>query len=196
MSFSTFGGLKAAIAAFLDRDDLTAQIADFVTLATATLNKVLRDRRMVTAADIALSVNPRWVTLPADMLQPIWAVWLVEGSPPLELVSPERIGELRRTRFRLAGTPRFYAVVGNRLELCPTPADVLPNLEFAYYAEIPALVSDGDTNWVLTDDPDVYLYTALLHAAVYLHDPGLAATVKPLLDQRIAASVVVEEQPA
>lgn len=191
MSLSTYGGLKAAIADWLNRSDMTARIPDFVTLATATLNKVLRDRRMVVTQDVMLSANPRWLPLPDGVLEMLWVSYLAGGVAPLERVSPERLGELRRTRFRLDGTPRFYAVVGNRLELCPTPPGPSP-VELAYYAEIPPLVADGDSNWVLADEPDIYLYTALLHAAQFLHDPMMAQSARVLLDVKIAAAVSVE----
>lgn len=192
MAFSTYAGLKTAIADWLNRDDLTATIPDFVTLATSTLNKVLRDRRMITVSTVSSAL--RYITLPTDVLE-VLQLSLDSTGVPLEVREVSAIGDLRRTRFLTTGTPRYFAIVGPRGEIVPTPTGST-TYEISYYAEIPALSADGDTNWLLTDDPDVYLYTALLHAAVYLHDPAMTATIKPLLDQRIAASVVVEEKAA
>lgn len=191
MSFTTYAGLKTAIAAWLNRDDLTSQIPDFVSLATATLNKVLRDRRMAVNVDIVTVATGRAVSAPADMLGPIYLTEKFAEQYPLEQVSPERLMELRRTRFRSYGQPRYYATIGAFLELCPTPLDA-GTLDLHYYAEIPALSADGDTNWVLTDEPDIYLYTALLHAAVFLGDPGMAALIRPLLETKIVAAVGTE----
>ena len=42
MALSNYTGLKASIADFLNRDDLTAVIPDFITLAEAQINRDIR----------------------------------------------------------------------------------------------------------------------------------------------------------
>ena len=46
MSLSNYTGLKASIADFLNRDDLTAVIPDFITLAEAQINRDIRHFKM------------------------------------------------------------------------------------------------------------------------------------------------------
>ena len=46
MALTTFDELKASIADFLNRDDLTAVIPDFVKLAETKMNRELRHWRM------------------------------------------------------------------------------------------------------------------------------------------------------
>jgi len=65
--------------------------------------------------------------------------------------------------------PAFFAHVGTDLEIFPTPGDSYTG-EITYYAKITALAADGDTNWLLTAAPDMYLYAALMHSAPYLRD--------------------------
>ena len=66
MAFTTYTELKASVADYLARTDLTAQIPDFITLAEKRLKRDLRIRQMLkvvtatmTAADatVALSGN-------------------------------------------------------------------------------------------------------------------------------------------
>lgn len=194
MSISNFGQLKTAVADWLGRGDLTAgQIADFITLATATLNKVLRDRRMVTVAPVTVTADLRYALAPADLLEPVMLTAGPHGTASPQLVTPEVLIKLRATRFTATSSKvRFYAMVGQRLEFCPTPS-MSGTMDFAYYAEIPTLSADGDTNWVLTDEPDIYLYTALLHAAQYLHDPNMALQVRALLDTAVTAAVGMDQ---
>jgi hypothetical protein len=191
MSIATYGGLKAAIADWLDRGDLTAQIPDFVRLAEATINKVFRSPRMVGNATVATAANTRYVALPADFLEMLF-VTLTDEDYPLEQVSPQELAQLRRFRLKAAGSPRYFAIVGGRVELCPTPSAIF-TLDIAYYQAVPALVSDGGTNWLLSYEPDVYLYTSLLHASQFLSDAGAAALRESLLVKQIAAATAANQ---
>ena len=47
MSITTYSELKTAIANWLNRDDLTAVIPDFVSLVVADLNRKLRHYKMI-----------------------------------------------------------------------------------------------------------------------------------------------------
>ena len=48
MALSTYAELKTSVADWLNRSDLTAAIADFVTLAESQIERVLRNRNMLT----------------------------------------------------------------------------------------------------------------------------------------------------
>jgi hypothetical protein len=47
-------------------------------------------------------------------------------------------------------------------------------------------VTDSDTNWLLTQHPDLYLYAALVESAPYLKDDERIALWRAELDRRIA----------
>jgi hypothetical protein len=188
MALSTYADLKAAVADWLTRADLEQQIPDFIKLAEATLNKVLRSSRMTANAAVSVAANTRRASAPTDMLEPIYVQLAADEDYPLEQVSPEQLTVLRRSRMRATGMPRFYAVVGRWIEVAPTPA-VQTTLDVAYYQTIPSLPAAGDSNWLLTYDPDLYLYTTLLHAAPFLQDEGRASLFGNLLAQQVAAAV-------
>lgn len=169
MSLANYSALKAAIADWLNRTDLTAAIPDFVTLAEATLNKVVRNSRMVASAAITLTASSPTAAVPADLLEPIF---LRSASAPATVIEPvdiDKIVNLRRFRMSSLGTPRYYALLGRAVELAPVPlANISATL--TYYQVIPALSDAAATNWLLTYDPDLYLYAALMHASPYLKD--------------------------
>lgn len=54
MALDTFAGLKATIADYLNRDDLTSVIPSFITIAEAKFNRKLRVRQMVKRATATL----------------------------------------------------------------------------------------------------------------------------------------------
>lgn len=188
MALSTYAELKAAVADWLTRADLEQQIPDFITLAEATLNKVVRSSRMTANAQVTVNANTRKGAAPADMLEPIYVQLAGDEDFPLEQVSPEQLTVLRRSRMRATGSPRFYAVVGRSIEVVPTPSTQI-TLDVAYYQAIPKLAAPTDANWLLTYDPDLYLYTTLLHAAPFLQDEGRASLFGNLLAQQVAAAV-------
>lgn len=188
MSFSDYTGLKAALADWINRADLTAQIPDFITLAEATLNKVVRNTRMVARTTVSVAANASLVAAPGDLLEVVYGQVTGSATYPLEQVSVEQLVALRRARMRSAGTPRYFALVGGNIEVAPSPA-VVTSLTLAYYQQIPALSASNATNWVLEDHPDLYLYTALLHAQPFLKDDQRAALFSSMLAQQVAALV-------
>jgi hypothetical protein len=68
--------------------------------------------------------------------------------------------------------PKYYTIVGEELHFETTP-DTTYQVEMYYYAFDP-LAEDNQTNWVLTDHPDIYLYGTLIEAESFLmNDPRL-----------------------
>jgi len=188
MALTNYGTLKTAVADWLSRADLDQQVPDFIKLAEATLNKIVRSTRMTANADVTVNAGARKATLPADLLEPIYVTLKTDEDFPLEQVSPEQLVALRRSRLRAQGSPRFFAVVGRSIEVTPTPPAQI-TLDVAYYQAITTLASDSDTNWLLTYEPDLYLYTALLHAAPFLQDQQRATLFGTLLAQQVTAAV-------
>ena len=68
MALNTYTSLKASIANWLNRSDLTAEIQDdFIKLTEADLNSKLRVRSMIAQTDI--TINAETAALPTDFLQ-------------------------------------------------------------------------------------------------------------------------------
>ena len=64
MAISTYSELQTAVANWLDRDDLTARIPEFIVLAEARYNRELRIRGMETIVDISTVAGTRSYALP------------------------------------------------------------------------------------------------------------------------------------
>ena len=188
MAIATYTDLKAAIADWLNRGDLDQQIPDFITLAEATLNKVIRHSRMVATTTLSISANAQKTTAPTDMLEPIMFQVATDPDYPIEQVSVPQLIILRRHRMRATGTPRFFALVGRNIEVSPSPAS-LTSVELTYYQALTALSGGNPTNWLLTYDPDLYLYTSLMHAAPFLKDEARGVVMEQLVSKQIMSSV-------
>jgi hypothetical protein len=168
MAFATYSDLVAAIRDHLVGHSLTdAAIADFIGLAETDFNREIRVRQMLKRS--VATVAAQYVTLPGDFLQAHNITLSSGASPrPLRAISMDD-ADIDRAQRR-GGTPAFFVVSGDQLELVPTPSEPA-TVELVYYARIPALGPSQASNWLLAQSPDLYLYSALGHAASYVVDP-------------------------
>lgn len=167
MALDTYANLKASIASWLNREDLTAQIADFISLAEAKFNRELRVNAMVTRVEITATSD--YVELPSDWLQTISAVITnpTDTYSALRYIGPEEYNDLKNDS--LTGTARMYTIIDNKMLLLPAPQGSV-TIEIIYYKKIPALSGSAATNWLLQRSQDLYLYASLIQAEAYLQN--------------------------
>ena len=191
MAITNYTELQSTIADFLNRDDLTAVIPTFITLAEAEFNRRLRHWRMENRA--SAEVDSQYSAIPADFLEPIRLHLETSNYRTLELMSQADMQSMRMRNSDTSGEPAYYALTQGEIELYPTP-DATYNLEMNYYARIPALSVSNATNWLLTYFPDAYLYGALAHSAPYLGEDARMATWAALLQSAIDGIIRESEQ--
>ena len=165
MAISTYSELQTAVANWLDRDDLTARIPEFIALAEARFNRVLRLRSMeakYTANTVAAQRN---LALPASYIQ--MRNFQVNTSPltTLSYVTPEIYDRLWGGSTQ--GTPKFYTILANEVSLGPIPASV-QEVEMLFYKKFDNLSVSTTTNWLITNAPDIYLYGSMLEAEPFI----------------------------
>jgi hypothetical protein len=162
MAFANYSDLQASIANWLNRDDLTAQIPDFIAMAEARFNRELRTIQMVKRA--TATTSNEFVAVPADWLE---AKDLDIGGQPLAFITQDKLTEWKNNK--VTGKTRFYTIVGKEFELFPAPTSDV-TVEMTYYAKIPSLSISNTSNWLLTKAPDLYLYGSLQQASTFLMD--------------------------
>ena len=167
MTITTYTELKAAIADWLVRDDLTAVIPSFISLAEAQMQRVIRHHKMMQRAEA--EIDTRYFVLPNDWLETVRFHLRGDRTYRLELTSLDDMLQLRQANGDPSGIPTHFAHVGQQLEVYPSPSGAF-DVELLYHKQIPALSDSNTTNWLLADHPDVYLYGALLQSAPYLDD--------------------------
>lgn len=165
MAVTDYTELKASIADWLDRDDLTNQIPDFITFAEKQMQRQVRHYKMVERSSGAL--DSQYSAVPADWLETIRFGISSGDTFTLSLTTLSDLMTRRQNTQNSVGRPQYYAHVGETFELFPTP-DATYTMELVYYQEIPALSASQTTNWLLTDAPDAYVYGALTQAAPFL----------------------------
>jgi len=165
MAISTYSELQTAVANWLDRDDLTDRIPEFIALAEARMNRVLRLRLMVGKYTASTVNGQRNYALPTGYIQ--MRNFQVNTTPitPVQYVSPEIYDRLYGSTQ--TGTTKFYTIVANEIQLGPIPGSVM-TLEMLFYKKITSLSTTNPTEAMLTDNPDIYLYGALLEAEPFI----------------------------
>jgi len=172
MALTNYSELKSSIADFLNRDDLTAVIPTFISLAEAQFARDLRHYQMENRA--TGTIDGQYMTKPSDWLETIRINITTANTRPLDLLSSQAMVDKRANYLDLTGIPRYYRHSENQFEFFPSPDDSY-GVELLYYQRVPALSDSNTTNWLLTEAPDAYLYGSLVHSAPYLSEDQRAA---------------------
>ncbi len=163
MAIVDYATLQASVANWLARADLTSVIPDFIALAESRINRDLKVRRQQSVAT-GTSVNGV-IALPADFcgtlsLRVAYANGSYEIFPQAGPTAPVYVVG--------SGLPLGYMVVGNNIQLLSGQPDL--NYTLTYWSKIPALSEANQQTWLLTDEPGIYLYAALIEASPYVQD--------------------------
>ncbi len=178
-----FQGICNKIADTLNRQDLTAVIPDFVTLATARIQRdMARVKHPYMINRSQATVIDNYVPLPNDFVA-IFQIMFQDTTQSFVYVSPDQSKEVlakgwenstspflvTQNGVSLSGLTTYYTIIGNRIRIFPAPSSSSPDqLDLWYYARLNPLNTTTTTNWALARYPDLYLYGSLVHSAPYL----------------------------
>lgn len=170
MDLTSYSGLQAAIAGYLNRSDLATEIRTFIALAEARIRVDIGSRHWRAQRRQVTTATERYVTLPSSWLEAIYIE--VQDAPAgpvnLKFRSPQQLNGIRRQKDNTTGCPEAYTLVAGEIELAPDP-DRQYTLEMAYCEDV-ALSDTATSNWCLEYAPNVYLYAAMLESALFLKD--------------------------
>ena len=166
MAIGTFAQLKTAAANWLDRSDLTDRIPEFIVLAEARFNRILRIRDMETVSTaITTTAGTREYSLPTGYVQMKEFHLTTDPITPLAYITPEMMS--RMWAGSGTGKPQVYTIIADNVRLGPGPGGAYTT-SMLYYKTFTALSDAATTNDMLTNNPDVYLYGTLLEAEPFI----------------------------
>jgi len=164
---SNYGELKSELSDLLFNQRFIARYDRFTRSFEADANSRLRVLPM--EASVLLTTVGGDVALPADYL--LWRTVrpTLPGSPPvptfhppydeLDYVHPAYLPPVGR------GFDRLFTIEGNTFKVRPVD-DRVGAYDFHYYQKIPTLVgNNSNSNWLLTEYPNVYLFGLMVEAA-------------------------------
>lgn len=147
-----------------------AKVAELIVLSEAMINRDARNIAQETKVT-NVSISAEYVNVPTGFLQVKSFETTTGGRRYALKVLPDEIGT---DYYPDTGIPLYYSIVGSQFRFTPVPSATQTSV-LVYYAVLTALGTSGsNTNWLLTNHPDIYLYATLFHAAAYLKDPESA----------------------
>lgn len=162
MSITTYAELQTAIGNWLDRNDLSTRIPEFIAIAEADIFDDVRIRQMQTRADI--TIDSEYENLPTGFQEVVR--FHIDASPIhlMEYKSPE---QLNAWVSSTAEKPDFYTIIGTEFQFNATPGATYTG-KLVYYKNPGALTDSNTSNVVLASYPNIYLYGSLVAAEPYL----------------------------
>lgn len=157
----TFDDLKSQISDWLPHTDIFGKVGFLIELSEARHQREVRIREMLTRS--ALTVDNRFVSLPADFLE-MKTLRLLTN--PLTVLQEISLHEMNRVRRETTGQPDKFTVHA-QIEFDVAP-DSAYSGEIIFYKALTALSAANPTNALLTRAPDVYLYGTLMAAEPFL----------------------------
>ena len=182
MDYST---LKTTIASYLHRDDLTSTIPSFITLAQSRVNHDLDITALHESKYLFTATGYGEVSLPSDCLS-IMALRLEHsgGYVGLEQYTLAQSAGVLEQRGGAKGTPKYFSRYGDKIELMPTPDDNATLILF-YKKRLEAFVDNTDTNDILTNHPNLYIYATMLEAEPFIMSDDRLTVWKDLYMEEI-----------
>jgi hypothetical protein len=161
VGIANYGDLKLQIADWLNRTDLDEAIPEFVRIAESRIRTDIkvRTQEMLTTGVL----TGETLAVPDQMTE---ARRLIVDDRELSYVTPEQYQKL--VRRSITSPPRYYTIQGESFYvLGGADGD---DYTLTYWEWFDYFTDDSDTNWLLTNSPDVYLWASLEAGALYLKD--------------------------
>lgn len=174
MGLSTFDELKAAVADWLDREDLSGRTGDFIALAEARLNRLMGFSALTARVELEAGAGQAELAAPADLRDALSLVRAGDGD-----------GD---------GAAQGFRAEAGRLVLT-SPPETPVRLVLTYRAR-PRLSEAAPANPVLAEHPDLYLFGALAEAAPFLRDGEMLAVFAARFDAALTEARMREARIA
>jgi hypothetical protein len=188
MALTSYTELKAAVADFANRTDLTTPIVDCITLAEARLYDLMILKDFESDEPLTLTTGQNYVALPAGYISPI-KFWLIVSTirVPLQMVLPQELPYHTDNN-----QPRYWAIDGANVRFdCPASENFSARLRCVKKSNLSGSVT---TNYLLTRRPDIYLAASLVELARYTRDVDLFNTWESKLLKAVAEVKAAESR--
>lgn len=167
-----YGQLKADVASYLHRADLTTVIPSFIEKARIRIGRDLRVLELEQVAGLTVPVNGAFA-LPPDFLELRRAY---SNGIPLRAVNPHEL-----QYWSSLTTPQVYCIRGRQITVFgATTVDIW------YFAQEAALTLDATEHPTMAAWPQVWLAASMLEACLYLNDTGALAQWTGTYDAEVA----------
>lgn len=158
-SIATYDDLIQVIQDWLKDSTLEDQAPAFIALAEARMNRLLITTDMEYTVT---SAGASSLALPPDYRGLRYIHVSTDPRKVLKFLSPDNFHA--KWDADDTGEPENYTIIGGTLYIGPSSSD---DVAITYTRTLAALSTDNTSNWMLEQNPDVYLAGSLMHAEIY-----------------------------
>ena len=178
MAISNYGELKSTVSTHLFHQRFVGEYDNATIKFEAAANRRLRVRPMETF--IEFNTVDGAAPLPPDYLLWRTVLWLGRTpNPELDYVDPAYISQAFEGRVG----PKLFTIEGEVIYIFPKD-DNVNAYELDYYQKIPTLVgANTNSNWLLTEYPNAYLFGLMVEAASDGRNAEMAQLYKARRDE-------------
>ena len=183
MALDTYANLKTSILDWMTRSDLSGNVAEWVTLAEARLNRELS--AVETDSTLTGVADSRTIDVSSYSIdRPLWMMLIdSDTSDEIELTRQDKI--VRRTT---ADDPRYWEYNKNSEEInFDVPLNEAYTFRLRYDQKFALSDDSATTNWLLTNHPDVYLAACIAWGSVFTEKMDAAAGFRALLETELVS---------
>lgn len=193
MSLLTYDELIETIGTqWLARDDLDANIKEFIWLAECDCQRSMRlstTDAIFTGTAIA---GQAYIDLPDDYAEGVRLIWTGDSTlPTLELQTRDIVAS-QTPVINNSPQPSVGDVFGDRLYIGPAPAAT--GFDLFYKRGVVHMSQNVQTTRLLREYPDALLHGALVEAGLFLKDTQRVADHLPMYQQACTTARIAEDK--
>lgn len=163
----TYTGLLDFVTDHAELDTATvAQLPALLHTAEYRINRLVQAPEREVIATLNTTADIDFVALPTGFRQMVAVRYVADDGYPLAQVTPN---VLRGQYAGDSGRPQVFAISNQSVYFGPMP-DAAYAVEIIYLEKIPQLSESNDTNWLLSDHADIYVYGLMSQVAAYRDD--------------------------
>lgn len=164
MALSTYSELKTFLQDMMARSDLSGNVADFITLAEARLNREIP--AVETDVTLTGTADNRRISVSANSVVSPIALFLVDTDGDEIELTQKSDGSFPYTDT--SDQPKYWAMDGTNIDF-DCPLDEAYTFRFRIRQRY-VLSDSATTNWLLTYHPDIYVAASLIWGGGYTKD--------------------------
>lgn len=179
MALSNYTEIAASVSDWLNRAgfaEITGRVEDFILLAHKRVIREVRAPWMEADATPSVAAASGEASLPADYLD-------VKSQTYTDDSESKTYGLVRAPRYIVehkqadTGPCKFFEVNGSTIYVGPKP-DAADTFILYYYKDPGSISTTVATNVISDEAPELYLYGALIEAAIFMKDSETAGIYK------------------
>lgn len=165
VGIANYGDLKTQIGRWLNRTDLDDDIPEFVRIAESLIRTDIkvRTQELVTTG----TLTGETLELPSRLNE---VRRLVVEDRELAFITPENYQRLNR--LSVSRPARYYTIIGSNFYILGGQSG--DDYSLTYWEWFDYFSDDADTNWLLLNSPDVFLWAGCEAGALFLKDYSAA----------------------